>query len=174
MARKTTKAAKAAKSNLNTTRIDLTPDIRKRTVALLQQQLVDTMDLYSQTKQAHWTVSGPHFIALHELFDKFAAELLVHIDEIAERAMALGGHVQGTVRMAAAATRLTEWKADDRSGGMAVVAMLADRFGTVCSSTREAIDKADDLGDADTADLFTGISRQLDLNLWFLEAHLRG
>ncbi|MFT3884036.1 MAG: DNA starvation/stationary phase protection protein Dps [Flavobacteriales bacterium] len=171
MARKTTKTANL---KLNTTRIDLSSDKRKRTVALLQQQLADTMDLYSQTKQAHWTVSGPHFIALHEMFDKFASELLLHVDEIAERAMALGGHVQGTLRMAAASTRLPEWKANDRSGGMVVVAMLADRFGLVCSSTREAIDKADDLGDADTADLFTGISRQLDQSLWFLEAHLRG
>lgn len=171
MARKTSKAATAA---LNTTRIDLSADTRKKVVALLQQQLADTFDLFSQIKQAHWTVSGPQFIALHELFDKFAGEVSDHVDEIAERAMALGGHVKGTVRMAAASTRLPEWKADDRSGSMAVVTQLADRFGAVCRSTREAIDKADDLGDADTADLFTGVSRSLDKSLWFLEAHLRG
>lgn len=171
MARKRSKAAEKA---LNTTRIDIGAGTRKKAVALLQQQLADTFDLYSQTKQAHWTVSGPHFIALHELFDTFAGELQTHVDDIAERAMALGGHVHGTVRMAASTTRLPEWKADDRSGGMVVVAMLADRFGAVCSSTRAAIGKADDLGDADTADLFTGISRALDKSLWFLEAHLRG
>lgn len=71
MARKTSKAAVA----LNTTRIDLAADTRRKVVALLQQQLADTFDLFSQIKQAHWTVSGPQFIALHELFDKFAGEV---------------------------------------------------------------------------------------------------
>jgi DNA-binding ferritin-like protein len=31
---------------------------------------------------------------------------------------------------------------------------------------------ADAIGDAGTADLFTGISRETDKDLWFLEAHL--
>lgn len=170
MARKTTKAA----TGLNSTRIDLSSTTRKQVVELLQQQLADTMDLYSQTKQAHWTVSGPQFMQLHLLFDKFAEGLQEHVDTIAERAMALGGHVRGTVRMAAAGSRLPEWTTNDRSGGMAVVALLADRFGAVGRTTRAAIAKADDLDDADTADLFTAISRSLDQSLWFLEAHLRG
>jgi starvation-inducible DNA-binding protein len=36
---------------------------------------------------------------------------------------------------------------------------------------RAAIDEADEAGDADTADLFTGVSRGIDKWLWFVEAH---
>jgi starvation-inducible DNA-binding protein len=53
------------------------------------------------------------------------------------------------------------------------VAALADRFASFCQTLRESIDKATELGDADTADLYTEISRTADKRLWFLEAHLQ-
>ena len=71
------------------TRIDLKDNTRATMTALLNQQLVDTIDLYTQVKQAHWNVKGPHFIALHELFDKLAEELEGPVDDIAERVTAL-------------------------------------------------------------------------------------
>ncbi|VTU00365.1 ferritin dps family protein : Ferritin Dps family protein OS=Chloroflexus aggregans (strain MD-66 / DSM 9485) GN=Cagg_3484 PE=3 SV=1: Ferritin [Gemmataceae bacterium] len=155
------------------TRIDIPADRRDKVVALLNQQLADTFDLYSQTKFAHWNVKGPHFIALHKLFDELADDVLENVDEIAERLTALGGVANGTARQAAAATRVPEFPVGTHKG-MEVVAAVADRFGALGTSTREAIDRADALGDKDTADLFTGISRDLDQALYFLEAHLHG
>lgn len=155
------------------TRIDLPTESRTKLIALLNQQLADTTDLYTQTKHAHWNVKGPNFIALHELFDKLAEEVLESVDEIAERATALGGAVGGTARHVAAASKLPEFPADV-FGGSGIVAALADRFAQLTKSTRAAIDTATELGDADTADLFTGQSRELDKSLWFLEAHLQG
>jgi starvation-inducible DNA-binding protein len=84
------------------TRNDLSREVRGQMVALLNQQLADTFDLYSQTKQAHWNVKGAQFTPLHELFDKLAEELANHADAIAERATALGGLALGTVRLSAA------------------------------------------------------------------------
>jgi starvation-inducible DNA-binding protein len=154
------------------TRHDLPEKARTAMVALLNQQMADTSDLFSQVKQAHWNVKGPEFIALHKLFDEFAAELTGYIDDLAERAVQFGGRAMGTVRMAAAASRLQELP--DATGGMAVVAALADRYAALAATTRRAIDAAAEAGDADTADLFTEISRGLDKQLWFLEAHLQG
>lgn len=54
------------------TRIDLPPDVRSEVVGLLQARLADSVDLFTQVKQAHWNVKGPGFIALHELFDEIA------------------------------------------------------------------------------------------------------
>lgn len=153
------------------TQIDIDSETREQVVTLLNQQLADTFDLYSQTKQAHWNVKGSEFIALHELYDKLAAELIDHVDTIAERATALSGVALGTARMAAAATRLPEFPAK-AIGSEDSVRALAERYGELGASTRAAIDAADDLGDADTADIFTGVSRSLDKALWFLEAHL--
>ncbi|HKQ62252.1 MAG TPA: DNA starvation/stationary phase protection protein Dps [Candidatus Polarisedimenticolaceae bacterium] len=154
------------------THIDLGAAARDKVIPLLNQQLADTFDLYSQTKQAHWNVKGPSFIALHELFDKLGAELLEHADAIAERATALGGSAFGTVRRAAQATRLQELPADVVSG-MAVVEALVARWAALAKSTRQGIDQATEAGDLDTADLFTEVSRALDKGLWFLEAHLQ-
>lgn len=152
------------------TSIDLPAKTRAAMNTLLNQQLADASDLFTQTKQAHWNVKGPQFVALHELFDELAGDLLEHIDTIAERITALGGYALGTARMAAASSTLPEYPADV-FGGMETVAALVERYAALAKSTRAAIDAADQAADADTADLFTGISRFLDKSLWFLEAH---
>jgi starvation-inducible DNA-binding protein len=160
-----------AKNKTNPTRIDLKPKLRDGMIGLLNQQLVDTLDLYTQVKQAHWNVKGPYFIALHELFDKLAEDLEEPVDDIAERVTALGGVARGTARLAAKESRLPELPHDSYDG-MKMVALLADRYATLGASTRAAIERAGKEGDADTSDLFTGISRGLDKALYFLEAHL--
>jgi starvation-inducible DNA-binding protein len=154
------------------THIDLEPETRQEMIALLNQQLADTADLHSQTKQAHWNVKGPQFISLHELFDELAAELLGYIDMIAERATALGGEALGTVRMAAAASRLPEYPLDVYDS-LATVEVLVARYAHLAGTTRAAIDTADTASDLDTSDLFTEVSRGLDKALWFLEAHIQ-
>jgi DNA-binding ferritin-like protein len=97
------------KSQQFTTRNNFDAELREKIVTLLNQHLADTFDLYSQTKQAHWNVKGPHFFALHELFDKLAAQLVNDVDTIAERATASGGTALGTARQSAAASRLPEY-----------------------------------------------------------------
>lgn len=155
------------------TRHDLPAEVRGRMVALLNQQLADAGDLYSQTKQAHWNVKGREFYQLHELFDRLAESVEEFIDQLAERATTLGGTALGTVRMAAAASRLPEYPTD-LSDGLQVVAALAERYAGYAATTRAAVDLAAEAGDAGTADLFTELSRGIDKHLWFLEAHLHG
>lgn len=154
------------------THIDIPEKQRVALIALLNQQLADTFDLFSQIKQAHWNVKGMHFIALHELFDKLAEEAEDYTDDIAERATALGGVAFGTSRMAAHTSRLPEFPGVGIEGSEALAGLI-ERFAILASSTRAAIDTATELKDADTADLFTGVSRGLDKSLWFLEAHLQ-
>ena len=160
-----------AKNKTTTTRIDIRGRTRDSMVRLLNQQLVDTVDLYTQVKQAHWNVKGPHFIALHELFDKLAEDLESPVDDIAERVTALGGVARGTARLAARESRLADLPGDGFDG-LKIVALLADRYAALATTTRAAIEFAAGAGDADTSDLFTGVSRGLDKALWFLEAHL--
>jgi starvation-inducible DNA-binding protein len=149
-------------------------DIANRTalIEMLNARLADAFDLFSQTKQAHWNVKGPQFMQLHELFDDLAANILPHTDSIAERATALGGSALGTARLAAAHSSLPEWPLEATSGHEHLVA-LAARFAHFANSLRANIDEAAALGDADSADLFTEVSRDMDKHLWFLEAHLQ-
>ena len=155
-----------------TTKNDLSEETRSTVIELLNQQLADITDLYTQTKQAHWNVKGPNFQQLHELLDMLAATLLPHIDIVAERAVILGGVAMGTVRMAAESSQLEPYD-NEVHEGMDVVDMVAERYATAAAGAREAIDRSDEAGDMDTADLFTALSRDLDKSLWFLEAHLQ-
>jgi len=154
------------------TKNNLSKGTRKTVIGLLNPLLADLSDLYSQTKQAHWNVRGPYFIALHKLFDELAESVEEHIDPLAERIVTLGGVAQGTVRQAAANSSLREFPTD-KAEGLAYVTALAERYAKCGAAVRKGIDKSADAGDADTADLLTGVSRDLDESLWFLEAHTR-
>ncbi|QYO66710.1 DNA starvation/stationary phase protection protein Dps [Leptolyngbya sp. 7M] len=158
---------------LHNSKIDISKDKREKLVEILNQSLSDALDLRSQAKQAHWNVKGPNFIALHELFDQVATEIDTHADDLAERVTTLGGTAMGTVRVAAECSSLSQYPLEITDGSAHVDALstaLAD-FG---KKVRKNIDATDELGDADTADLYTEISRGVDKLLWFVEAHNQG
>jgi starvation-inducible DNA-binding protein len=154
------------------TRIDIPPGTRSDVVRLLQVSLADAVDLFTQVKQAHWNVKGPTFIALHELFDSVAEIVEEHGDLLAERITALGGRADGTARTAAAQSRIPEYPLDIDDGALHLAA-VADRLAAFGKIIRSVIDRAAGLGDAGTADLFTEVSRVIDKQLWFVEAHLQ-
>jgi starvation-inducible DNA-binding protein len=155
------------------TRNDLDAASREKLVELLNARLADTFDLYSQLKHAHWNVRGSDFIQLHELYDTIAESVIEFVDEIAERATALGGLATGTVRMAADASSLDEYPLD-AIADEDTVRVVADRLAAYGAAIRHDIDVTDsELGDMDTSDLLTEISRSIDKHLWFVEAHLQ-
>ena len=160
------------KSKMLDTHNDLPADTREQMIAMLNQELADMSDLHSQTKQAHWNVKGEQFISLHKLFDEFAEALTGYVDEIAERAVQLGGTAMGTNRMSAADSRLPEYPTEVM-GSMDHVSALTERYAMVAASIRESIDIAEEAGDMDTVDLLSGISLGMDKWLWFLEAHVQ-
>ncbi len=153
-------------------KIDLSDKTRRNVIAILNDRLADAIDLQTQAKHAHWNVKGPQFIALHELFDKISDAVLAQIDEIAERVTALGGTAEGTVAVAAKRSKLKNYPLSITAGKDHLF-YLSTQISVFGKAVRAAIDDAAKLGDADTADLFTGISRDLDKYLWFLEAHLQ-
>ncbi len=149
----------------------LSENIRTQAVELLNRHLAAAIDLHGQLKQAHWNVRGPSFIGVHELFDKVAGEADSYSDLIAERAAGLGGVAEGTVQVAAERSFLIPYPlriADENQHIFAVAATLA-AFG---QSARDAIRQSETLGDADTADLFTEVSRGVDHQLWLVESHV--
>jgi len=157
-------------SKMYDTENDISPQRRVELNSLLNQRLADVLDLQAQMKQAHWNVKGPHFIGLHELFDKIAEDLESYADLIAERIVQLGGIAEGTVRVAATRSHLEEYPLDI-ADGHAHVEAVARALSTFGSEARKTIDEADGFDDADTADLFTEVSRGIDKWLWFVEAH---
>jgi starvation-inducible DNA-binding protein len=149
---------------------DLPKSSRAELIAILNQRLADIIDLQTQLKQAHWNVKGPHFIGLHELFDKISGEVQDYVDTIAERIVQLGGIAEGTVRSAASRSRLEEYPLDIAEGAAHVEA-VARALSTFGREARVTIEETQGLNDADTTDIFTEVSRGIDKWLWFVEAH---
>ena len=88
-----------------------------------------------------------------------------------ERITALGGTAQGTIASVAKVTSLRPYP-EGLSEGLQHVDALSAALANFGAKVRAGIDQAARLGDADTADVFTEVSRDTDKNLWFLEAHL--
>src|SRR5580765_479479 len=98
------------------TKNDLSEATRTKVVELLNARLADAVDLQTQTKQAHWNVKGPNFIALHELFDEINEAVEDYVDDIAERAVQLGGVAEGTVRTVVNRSALAAYPSDAING----------------------------------------------------------
>lgn len=155
---------------MNPTRNDLPKAARKQMCDLLNARLADAIDLGLQSRQAHWNVKGPQFIALHELFDQVYETVSGHVDLLAERVIQLGGTADGTLPTVAKATTLPKYDRRLLEGHDHVKA-LSGAIASAVKPMRAAIDVADKAGDAGTADLFTEVVRDLDKQLWFVEAH---
>jgi starvation-inducible DNA-binding protein len=156
---------------LHLTGIDIPPEIRLYVIQLLNQTLACTVDLRSHVKQAGWNVRGQDFYPLQALFATMATELEAYADLVAERIAVLGGVARGTTHTAAMQSKLAEYP-DAIVDGNAHVVALAERFAHYATAMRGSITLAADVEDADSAAVYTDISRGVDKRLWVLEAHL--
>jgi len=138
---------------------------------MLNERLADAIDLQTQCKQAHWNVKGPSFIALHKLFDEINAEVEDYVDLLAERIVQLGGSRTGRPGRSQSDRRSRPTEQAVPTGG-STFRRLQTALAAFGSLIRSAIARADALGDADTADIFTEISRGTDKWLWMVEAHI--
>jgi starvation-inducible DNA-binding protein len=155
---------------MHKTHNDLSEKVRIQISGLLQERLADAIDLVTHAKQAHWNVKGPNFIALHELFDKVYENATEYPDLLAERIAQLGGSSEGTAKAVASKSKLPEYPLQISSGHDHVTA-LSRSLAAFGAYVRQAIDRSDEMGDKGTADIFTEISRAVDKDLWFVEAH---
>jgi starvation-inducible DNA-binding protein len=137
-------------------------------IEILNRRLADAIDLQLQSRQAYWNVKGPHFMALHGLFDKVAQGVEEYANQIAEHIVRLGGMAEGTAHAVARRTSLDEYvlATADGQGHINALATTLTSFG---KHVRYASEQASELKDADTADLFTDIAQGIDKWLWFVE-----
>jgi starvation-inducible DNA-binding protein len=156
----------------HSTRNDTPTNAKTVVLALLNARLADGIDLALITKQAHWNLKGPQFIAVHEMLDGFRDELDEWNDTIAERVAQLGGTAFGTTQAVSGATKLAPYPTNIYSIADHLAALI-DRYATYANAIRASIDESADAGDAGTADIFTEVSRGVDKQLWFLEAHVQ-
>jgi starvation-inducible DNA-binding protein len=135
--------------------------------------VAELLDLFARVKQAHWNLRGLSFIGLHKLLDEFASTILKDLDSVAERATALGGVVEGTLREAVKQSRLKRKEEPrSRSDLSGWIHELADAHALSSTHVRKGIRELTDDHDFGTADLLTDVLNHLEKQLWLLEAHL--
>ncbi|HUH78202.1 MAG TPA: DNA starvation/stationary phase protection protein Dps [Devosia sp.] len=156
---------------MKTPAITLKGNAKSVVIDILNARLADAIDLALITKQAHWNLKGPNFIAVHEMLDPMRAAIDEHVDIIAERVAQLDGIALGTSQIVAKQSQLAPYPTDIRKTSDHLAA-LAERFANLANQVREDIDATDEAGDADAADILTAFSRELDKDLWFIKSHL--
>lgn len=156
---------------MKTPSIALKANAKSAVIDVLNARLADAIDLALITKQAHWNLKGPNFIAVHEMLDPMRAAIDTHVDIIAERIAQLDGIALGTSQVVANTSQLAAYPTDIRKTTDHLAA-LAERFAALANQVREDIGTTDEAGDADAADILTAFSRELDKDLWFIKSHL--
>ena len=158
---------------MNKTRNTLDPAARRQSLTFLNSTVADLFDLFGRVKQVHWNVRGTTFIGLHKLLDEFAGRALAHMDAAAERATALGGVVAGNLRENA---RRSPLKPKEEPTALTGIKESLEELAELHAASGKVITRyireTGQAGDFGTADLLTGILRDLDLQLWLIEAHL--
>ena len=157
-------------ARLHKTNNDTQSNAKAASMECLQARMSDGIDLSLITKQAHWNLKGPQFIGVHEMLDKFRTEQDEWVDTMAERITQLGGTARGTVQEVGRETSLEPYPTDISAVADHIKALI-DRYARFANSVRQNIDDTGEAGDPGTADLLTEVSRAVDKQLWFLEAH---
>jgi starvation-inducible DNA-binding protein len=158
--------------HMHETRNDTKSNAKKVSIETLQARLADGIDLALVIKQAHWNLKGPQFIGIHLMLDGFRDEMDDFNDKVAERITQLGGTAEGTVQAVGGRTKFAAYPLDTYAISDHLAALI-DRYALYANAVRKNIDDTDEAGDAGTADLLTEISRGVDKQMWFLEAHVQ-
>lgn len=157
--------------NLRSSRHPLDAQSRAKVVNLLNDTIAVLIDLRLQVKQAHWNVRGSNMIAIHEMLDGFVGQLDESTDELAERAVALGGRALGTLPGIGSVTSLPVLP-PEATGSFDLLELLAERYSAVSAVLGIGINHSQVVDDEVTADLLIGATHSIDKNLWLLESHL--
>lgn len=142
---------------------------RDALVSGLNQSVAILTDLAIGYKQAHWNLVGRDFVQLHELTDRLAAEAHTHTDTVAERALALGGTVDGTLQAAAETSPLPAFPRQERDATRLIEELL-HRLDESVAAMRRSMDASTE--EPNTQDVYVEILRALEKDRWMLQAHL--
>lgn len=154
--------------------IGLSEDQREGVIAIVNTLLADEYLLYTKTRNYHWNVVGPQFNDLHKFFEAQYNELNEIVDDVAERARALGGHACGTMAEFLKSTRLQEESGVYPEARQMITNLLADHeavIGHLRVDLETSVDRYHDVG---TNDFLTGLMEQHEKMAWMLRSFLEG
>ncbi|UVI30876.1 Dps family protein [Paenibacillus spongiae] len=145
-----------------------TTEADKTIQAILNKQVSNWSVLYVKLHNYHWYVKGQQFFTLHVKFQELYEEAALHVDEIAERLLALEGKPEATMK------RYLETSSVKEAGGTETAEQMVDSiigdFTTIIGELKEGMETAQKQGDETTADMLLAIHSSLEKHVWMLKA----
>ena len=150
--------------------IGLAEKSRSGVVEILNRLLADEFVLYAKTRNYHWNVAAPNFSELHKFFESQYAELEGIVDEVAERARALGGRALGTLKEYLEVTRLKENPGSNPAAKRMIAFLLTDHERIIQALRNDLATCQETYQDAGTSDFLTGLMEQHEKMAWMLRS----
>jgi starvation-inducible DNA-binding protein len=155
------------------TNIGISDEARREVGQLLNLILVDEYVLYITTRDYHWNVTGPEFRSLHQQFEEQYEQIALWIDDVAERARAIGTDARGNWADLMKAARTSAAP----GAGLAAETMLAELLALheelIVQLRRDSEACTERYKDAGTADFLTGLMEQHEKAAWMIRAHAK-
>ncbi|GIN93121.1 general stress protein 20U [Siminovitchia terrae] len=139
-------------------------------IELVNKQVANWTVLYTKLHNFHWYVKGPNFFTLHAKFEELYNEAALHVDELAERLLALGGEPVATLRESLELASVNE--AGNGQTAEQMVQTIVEDFEILTLELKKGIELADQSGDETTGDMLLSIHQSLEKHLWMLNAFL--
>jgi starvation-inducible DNA-binding protein len=144
----------------------------------MQNQLTETLNkqianwsvLYMKLHNYHWYVTGEQFFTLHAKFEEFYNEAGLHVDELAERLLAIGGKPVATMKECLEISSIKEANGAETAGEM--VQSVINDFSIIIGELKEGMSLAEENDDETTGDMLLAIHSGLEKHVWMLKAFL--
>ncbi|MFC5649792.1 Dps family protein [Paenibacillus solisilvae] len=135
---------------------------------ILNKQISTWSVLYVKLHNYHWYVKGNQFFTLHVKFQELYEESTLHLDDLAERLLALEGKPAATMKEHLELSGVKEATGKETPEEM-VDTLIAD-FSNVAGELKEGMDQAQKKGDETTGDMLLAIHKSLEKHIWMLKA----
>jgi starvation-inducible DNA-binding protein len=142
----------------------------KEITQLVNKQVANWSVLFTKLHNYHWFVKGPEFFTLHEKFEELYNEAATHIDELAERLLAIEGKPVGTMKEILEISTIHEAEGGESAEQM--VKNIANDFSTLIEELKEGMEVAETAGDETTGDMLLAIHQSVEKHNWMLHAFL--
>ncbi|MCK0470432.1 Dps family protein [Halalkalibacter sp. APA_J-10(15)] len=137
---------------------------------VLNKQIANWSVLFVKLHNYHWYVKGHQFFTLHDKFEELYNESATHIDELAERLLAIGGEPIATMKEYLAESSIEEAKSTETAEEM--VQSISKDFTTMIGELREGMAISEEADDETTGDMLLAIHSSLEKHAWMLQAFL--
>jgi starvation-inducible DNA-binding protein len=144
--------------------------MQNQLVDVLNKQIANWSVLYIKLHNYHWYVKGEQFFTLHAKFEEFYNEAGLHVDELAERLLAIGGNPVATMKECLEMSSVQEASGGESASEM--VQSVINDFSIIIGELKEGMSMAEEADDETTGDMLLAIHSGLEKHVWMLTAYL--